>query len=469
MKKQHVSDPAIIEIFRVRNDQDMIDTEKSSWNRASLLQGAMESYEPDKYQAEVLIKLTQESPVIRTKIEELDIEERQGTTALFAELLRLNQPTITLLHNTEALNKVLWIDSNSGKLVGVVISGKEVPESIVESLLTKVFRGKLYPELIVVHQTPVSFIKIDDAPQQNDKSAEDLMNAIKNYLNHSVASKNRDFEVEPFKLLHLLNKLKPEADSQPEKTEEEQEVQLGESDQEFQQLTLKQATRTDILQSRFKNKRQRPLVQKSLKINEMQSETENLEAEWLKSSNRMNWKQRKNHDRTIVDLSEKIFGLLKSKSAPTQEMMISFLASLSAMQLEFFENLVNSFVTAKMAEVEMSSSDSISKESKVQDSLPLEQISNLNMSLVENQGDAIKHSFTQGNPGSQQQVMKEDMLTQDLHHERIQSVNNVNPSNKGMEEFGEISQEEKELHLKILEYQKTHNVSYDHAASMVLK
>jgi hypothetical protein len=219
--------------------------------------------------------------------------------------------------------------------------------------------------------------------------------------------------------------------------------------------TDKITEKPQVALSRFKNKRDGVMNKKMVKKELPQLEVSEEEIDWVNSQQQKNWKQRKSIDRTIIDLAERIFTLSKKQNAPTREMIISFLASLSGLQLEFMDDLADSLLP---------SPEVPTQQNQVSESV-VTPVSEKRIPATEEASSAdtppeLEHPQNSIPPSRQQQNVQQSTLKQEEY---------TTPAKPEPGEYDGVSDEEMALHRKILETQKKYNISYDHAAGMVLK
>jgi hypothetical protein len=164
MSENH-SNPKVIEIFKVNLDQASVDTKKHKWDSFDLLKNAMLTFEPDNYQPEILIKQSEDSPLIRSVIEELDIEEWKNTATLFGEIWNLDQKIWATMGEQSLSNHTISIDTSTGKLLGVAITGKKLPQSLASDLLINKLRLNPGDHPAIFYQMPIQIASL--APSAN--------------------------------------------------------------------------------------------------------------------------------------------------------------------------------------------------------------------------------------------------------------------------------------------------------------
>ncbi|MCG8339458.1 MAG: hypothetical protein MJE63_33535 [Proteobacteria bacterium] len=459
MKQNQISDPAVFELFRIQNQVDILDTDQVVWNSCDLLQRAMGSFQPNLLQPEVLIKLSAESPLIRTRIEEIEIEEQSDSTALFAEIRNLDKRIRQTLANPDLVRRTIAIERRTGRLQAVLIGAGTFTREAAVKLLNKVCDEKNLKKRSLFFEVSVQGNSSIPATDDNPESVRRLLDSVKLYLEKQLSGESRFVEHRRFTETQVSA-----GDFDTPETSAESNLNLRsialnnvypipEASTFADPLEKKQSS--VVLPSRFKHKREGIKKIRSEKLAASSVDPETGEVNWLDTGRQMNWKQRKMMDRTIIDLAEQIGKLPKKQGTITREMTISFLACLTELQLQFMEDFVGSLTPGWGSEFQPQQNQGIEQ------SAILGQTDNPKVA----QGDLSKTvvSVERESDHSESDLLKQTKVKE------IESKQVDYGLASDLEEFKGISVEEMELHQKILETQKEFNVSYDRAASMVLK
>ncbi len=465
MKSKSISDPIVVEIFRVEQGKQSVDTKMRQLDGVDLLQNTMLNYEPDLYNPEVLIKTSMDAPLIRNRIQELEVEEWQNTTALFAELHNLDYETKDRLGKTPPMHRAISIDKRNGKLVGVALIGDDLPRDVAADILEKAFFQKSLKHLMIFHQESVSFSNPAMRFGTSNEQTKELMGAIENYILQAINSKK---EKSPISFANEeFQSGSNEAPSQTQipvikkrKTNPPPTIRMKPTPKNTVTARTKvlPAIPLQSIQPVKINEKTLPDKQLSLKTGkekikpDNQTGQETVDEKWFVSLGSRNWKERKNRDRNIINLTERIIRLSKSNDTPPRELIVSYLASLSTPQYEFLEQLINCF----------SEKTDANKEETTKKEQP-QQRETLEKKATEPPPENLNKT------DQQEEIMTEPIKPKEPVVIESAITNESILLDPELEEFKGISEEEKALHFKILDYQKKHNVSYDHAASVVLK
>lgn len=200
MENKNVSAPVVFDIFRVLKDTQYLDVKNRPWHGDRLLHDAMLTYEPNVYRPEVMIKLSTKSPLIRIGIEELEIEETSSTTVLIAEIGNVEDRTKKMLLGKNTLTRTISFDATTGRLIGVAVAGKMLPQSFSVDLLEKAFLETPCKRPVILHQNALNISQEMPVPLDSgclkgelsnslsaDNPAQDLLSAIKSYLMHTLS------------------------------------------------------------------------------------------------------------------------------------------------------------------------------------------------------------------------------------------------------------------------------------------
>ncbi len=467
MESKNISDPIVVEIFRVEQGKQSTDTDKRQLDGVDLLQNTMLSYEPDLYNPEVLIKTSMDAPLIRNKIDELEVEEWQNTSALFAELQNLDFDTKNRLGSTPPMHRAISIDKRNGKLIGAAMIADDMPHEIATEILEKAFFQKSLNHPMIFHQEPVRFSNPVMHLGTVDKQTKELMGAIENYILQAIHSKKEEQKSPTSfanKSIQSGSGVVPNQHQIPvikkRKTKPPPTIRMKPAPKraESARADVLPAIPLQSIQAVKMNEKTIPESQVSTKSGDKKNkavshaEQQPVDEKWFASPGKLNWKERKSRDRNIVDLTEKIIHLSKSDNTPPRELIVSYLASLSTPQYEFLEKLIDCFLERP----------ALNKEKVIAKEQPQKAVTPEKKTL-----EPPPTTMTETD-------QKEEIMTDPIKLEEPVMIESAitNESillDPELEEFKGISEEEKALHLKILDYQKKHNVSYDHAAGVVLK